>query len=108
MSGFPSRLYRHTLTWWQRTGVSGGGDPTFIPPEVIKGFWQDRAEEFRTPDGEQLVSRAAALVDAQVEVGDYLFLGISAVISPFDASALRVAAPREPWSDCRRRPQGVV
>ena len=95
MPGFPVRLYRHKLTWWQRVGVSGGGDPTFIAPVVVSGFWQGRAEEFRTPDGEQLVSRAAALVDAEVQVGDYLFFGVSVVALPFDAAALRVAGTGE-------------
>jgi hypothetical protein len=91
MAAFPQRLFRHKLTWWQRTGVTGGGDPNFIAPVVINGFWQGRSEEFRSPDGETLVSRGTAMVDADVHVGDYLLFGTSVVVSPFDAGALRVA-----------------
>lgn len=79
-----------TLTWWQRTGISGGGDPVFASPVAIAGRWRVRNDVFRSRDGSEKTSRAVVPVDRDLASGDYLLNGTSTNADPYDAGALLV------------------
>lgn len=76
------------VTYWAATpnGLSGY---TFAAPEVVKGFWIDKAEMFYTSNGEELRSKSVCYVTIALSEDGYLFLGSSAVTDPTTLAAAR-------------------
>lgn len=76
-----TRIQKQTCVYWAPAGsVSGGedqdqyGSPQFTDPVELSCRWDDVAQKFTSPGGEELISRAKVLVDG-VEVGGVLMLG---------------------------------
>ena len=76
-----TKKFFQDVTHWIAAPSGFGGD-TFSTPVTIEGRWEERAELFRTPEGEESVSNAIAYLASDVSLGDYLFLGISIVADP--------------------------
>ena len=51
-------------------------------PSTINVRWEERTELFTGPDGEEQVARGVIYLAADVEKGDYIFLGTSVVADP--------------------------
>jgi hypothetical protein len=69
-----SRNLRHKVTWWPTSQAAYGGF-SFGMPELLRGRWEENAQQFRTPEGEEVVSSAIAYLSADVSIGDYIMLG---------------------------------
>jgi hypothetical protein len=70
-----SRNFKQTVTHWAITGEGSFSGPTFAAPNVMKGRWDYRNELFRTPAGDEEVSRTIAYLESDVDVGDYVIEG---------------------------------
>jgi len=73
----PARYFPQEITWWARNATDKFGQYTYSAPVVIKGRWEEKNELFRNRAGDEEVSAAVVYVDRNIEVGDYLMLGVS-------------------------------
>ena len=91
MSNHYVRHFHQQITFWPTSESSYTGF-TFGDPVVLLGRWEDKAEMFRSPGGEEFVSKSIAYLPQDVEIGDYLALGnLSSVVDPTTvAEAFRV------------------
>jgi len=82
--GFPGRMMKQNITWWQKTGQSGFGLSTFEDPIVVKGRWQEQGEMITDTSGKQVFSTAQVFVPSNREIdeGDYVRLGASSAADP--------------------------
>jgi hypothetical protein len=86
-----TRNMRRVITYWPPAGNDGFGGSGFGSPEERKCRWQDMAVQFRDPNGEELTSGAVVYVNSPVEVGGYLFDGVSVETDPASvAGALEI------------------
>lgn len=69
------------ITYWPATPDGFGGN-SFTTPQTIKGRWEDHVEETVDGMGNKLISNAVVYLDADVVVGGYLYLGVSAAADP--------------------------
>jgi len=60
------------LTYWAPAGTDRFGAETFATPILIKGRWEDRTEQVRTPSGDEITSRSVVFVDRPLAIGGYL------------------------------------
>lgn len=74
--GFPN-----SITWWPVTRDVTGG-PSFGSPTTLNANWQDRQIVYRNAKGDDAVSRATVFLTQDVDVGDYLYNGISTASDP--------------------------
>ena len=78
------------ITYWAPTGFGAEG-VVFAAPAAIKGRWEEIAEAFITPAGEESVSEAIVFCSVQVVVGGYVYLGTSVATDPTEvASAYKI------------------
>lgn len=83
MGGRIARNMRQTVTHWAITGDGSFSGPTFAPPATMRARWEHRNELFRTPAGDEEVSRTIAYLESDVDVGDYVIEGdYSDVVDP--------------------------
>ncbi len=75
------RNLKQDVTHWAVT-PDGFGGFSFIAPAPLKGRWEEVAELFRDPAGEEEVSKATVYLSADVVTSDYLFLGTTAAVDP--------------------------
>ena len=62
-------------TYWAPDGINQFGEKSFAAPIEILTRWEEIAEEFVTPEGEERISQAKLMVDRDLEYGAYLKLG---------------------------------
>ena len=75
--------HNQDVTYWAKSGKDASGDPSFATPVAIKARWEERAVAFTNFRGEAGSSMALAFLGQTVTIGGFLFLGTSAVASPF-------------------------
>lgn len=68
------REHPQEITHWVVTPDVYGGY-SFAAPVKINGRWEERAELFRTIQGDEEISKAIVYVDTDVALSDYLALG---------------------------------
>ena len=68
------RNLRQEVTRWPTSTTRFDGF-TFSPPELQNGRWEEIGELFRSPSGEELVSRAVVYLTDDVNIGDFVALG---------------------------------
>ncbi len=73
--------FKEKATHWVAT-PDGYGGFTYKAPKVLNCRWEERADQFKTPGGQQVVSRAVVYVESDVGIEDYLFLGVSSLADP--------------------------
>ena len=69
-------------TWWARGAPDGFGGFTFATPVALKVRWEQRTELATDEEGNEFVARSRVYLPQDIEVDDYLFLGISTVSDP--------------------------
>ncbi|MHA1344984.1 MAG: hypothetical protein ACTSO3_01155 [Candidatus Heimdallarchaeaceae archaeon] len=69
------RVMKQKAVWWESTSLGEFGKPSYTTPVEIDCRWEDVAEEFINPSGDQEISRAKLIVDRDVKVKDKLKLG---------------------------------
>jgi len=77
-----TRSLKQTLTYWAPGDIDGGGKRSYSPPVPLPCRWEDRRERFIDRNGNEMVSRAIAYVDADLQEGGYLHLGTSTLSTP--------------------------
>lgn len=78
--------FPQTATYWALSGNDGFGGRSFSSPSSISVFWQDVQQKYMDVSGEEKVSKAKVFLEQDVTVGSYLYLGTSAVTSPYDVA----------------------
>ena len=79
----PSRNLKQTLTYWAlSTGHNKDGSRKFSTPVEVMGRWEDKQELFVNANGEETQSTAKVFVASDVEIGGWLYLGISTDADP--------------------------
>lgn len=73
------------ITYWT-TSSDGFGGSTYGAPQSLKGRWEERNDVFRTPNGQEKVSKAVVYLDTDVEINGYLYLGVSVASDPTTVS----------------------
>lgn len=73
---------RQTATYWPPGNNDGYGGITYSAPRSILTRWQDVAELFRDPEGNEVSSSAVVYVASPVSIKGYLYLGISIATDP--------------------------
>jgi len=70
------------ITYWGNPRPDGSGGRTFDDPVSIPARWQERQELTYDSKGQQIVSRAVVFVDQDLDVGGYLYNGVSVEEDP--------------------------
>ena len=70
-----TRHLREDVTHWPVTGSNGFGGFNFGAPVLLKGRWEEKAELFMDPNGEEVASTAIVYLSADTDVGDYICHG---------------------------------
>lgn len=95
------------MTYWGAPVPDGEGGESFSTPRQLKARWEDRNDEFNTPTGETLISRATVFILEDVVTGGYLLKGISAESVPTRTEAQEIKAfikvPSIRYNDYERR-----
>lgn len=83
------RSKRQRAVYWGSPVTTGEGGREFAEPVELAVRWEDRAELFRDPNGEERTSQAIVEVLVDVDLGGYLWKGTlseldSAAQSPLD------------------------
>lgn len=75
------RNLKQQATHWVAT-ADGFGGFNYSTPVELKCRWEKRFETFRDSQGEETTSNALVYLSADVEIGDYIFEGVSTVADP--------------------------
>ncbi len=72
-----TKMLRDWAVYWplSATELSAYGQPTYGTAIEIRCRWQDRQEEYFTPDNVRKISKAKVFVDRDVVVGGVLWQG---------------------------------
>lgn len=84
MTHFTQRNLRQDITYWAPAyggATNDFGHTTPQPPTLIKGRWEDKVQQVRKSNGDEIISMAEVLVDRDLEVGGFLILGDSTASS---------------------------
>lgn len=78
MPGGFHRLYKQEVTYWQSNVLDKRGNTSWRSPgKVIKGRWEDKVEQVRNANGEEVQSKAVVYVPGTQEMEEdwRLYLG---------------------------------
>lgn len=70
------------ITYWGNPRPNGSGGTVFDAPVSIQARWQERREELHDGKGHLFVSKAQVFVDVDLDVGGYLYNGVSSMTDP--------------------------
>ena len=79
------RTMKATGVYWGVKGLDKFGDPTYEEPIEITLRWEDAEEEFINANGEKEMSRSMLIVDRDLEIKGYMFLGKIADLKDTDS-----------------------
>lgn len=74
--GVSKRFMKQTAVYWEASGVSDHGQPTYEAPVQIDCRWEGVTEEFIDSDGDRVLSRARLIVDRDIAMKSVLWLGV--------------------------------
>ena len=77
-----SAFHEQDATWWAKGAPDGFGGYIYATPVPLKVRWEERTELATDEEGNEFVARARVYLSQDMEVDDYLFLGISTVSDP--------------------------
>lgn len=73
--------YFQSATYWAPQGYGAEGE-VFAAPVAVNCRWENIAELFLAPNGEEATSRAVVYTEDPLVLGGYLLLGTSAAANP--------------------------
>lgn len=76
------KFLNESLTYWSPVSHDAWEAETFNTPVTISGRWEDRAERFATPLGEEAISNAKVYLASGVGVAGWLYCGVSSASDP--------------------------
>ena len=77
-----SRRLSQKYTYWAPSGINQWSKRTYYAPVTISGRWEDVSQEYFTPEGENVFSKAVIYTLADVMPAGYMYKGISTVTDP--------------------------
>lgn len=89
MTYFAAKNLRQDVTYWGPGAQNEFGQTGSAAPILLKGHWEDKVQQIRRPDGEEVTSSAQVFLDEDVAVSGFLALG------DFTAQATPPAEARE-------------
>lgn len=78
-----SRHLRQTATYWGPPFKDEFGDQVYPSAATMRCHWEERAQAFQAPTGEQSVSHAVVHCESNIDIDGFLLLGT--VGSPGDS-----------------------
>lgn len=81
MSNIVTRFLNQTAVYWASPVMDGEGRYTFDSPEEISVRWVQKQVKFINERGEEELSQAVVMLEDDVVVGGYLYLGTEASLS---------------------------
>ena len=87
----PVGKYPVQLTYWAPAAYNDYGVASFVAPVKVLGRWEDRAEMFRTPKGDEVTSAAVVFCSKAISPDGYLAHGDFATVpiaDPHNASVI--------------------
>ncbi len=78
------RLLKQTAVYWPPDEVGSDGRMTYLQPYTIKCRWEDEVTQFLAGNGTERLSRAVVMVDRDLELQGFLFLGKFADVTDLD------------------------
>lgn len=78
-------------TYWAPGANDGFGGVAYGAATAIKCRWQDKADLFRSPEGQELVANSVVYVDRALAIGGRLALGTFVGAPPAGAGEVRQA-----------------
>jgi hypothetical protein len=82
LTDFLSKARKQTATLWRAGDPDQYGWFAFSEPEEILVRWEERIVEFLDANGTNQFSNALVYTAVDLEMGDYLFLGVSVEPDP--------------------------
>lgn len=76
-----TRNHNQDIAYWGSPSPDGFGGNTFADAVDIKGRWEDTQQKFISSTGEESISKAIVYVGQDIEIGGWLFLGLSSTLS---------------------------
>jgi hypothetical protein len=70
-----TKVMKQKAVYWAPSGVDEFGKPEYDTPEEIDCRWEDKQEEFITPNGEREISHAKLIVDRDLLKKGVMWLG---------------------------------
>lgn len=84
---FLTRNLKQKITLWGKGATKDAyGNLSYNSPRVIKGRWEDGSDLKLDLDGREINARVKVFLKEDVNLGDYLFLGIDTTASPVSVS----------------------
>ncbi len=74
------------LTVWRKIGNDGFGGITWSAPVVLDARIAFKQEKFTDANGDQAISKAVAYTASDMQLGDSVFFGSSASLTPVNAA----------------------
>lgn len=76
--------FKHTITYWTKSSISGYGKPTFAAPSTYRGRWEAKQSVRRNQTQQEIVYTHLVMSPSSVilSIGDYLYLGTSTGANP--------------------------
>lgn len=84
-----SEYRQQDATYWAPNGPDGFGGFDYAAPEAIKVRWQRKNEQFRDDQGVDHVSSHVVYPGKALEIGGYLYEGVSSESVPTDQDGAR-------------------
>lgn len=81
--------FKQIATYWKCKGQDGYGSLKFEEPELVYLRWTDVIAKVVNPAGSEEISNSEALVQKDMYVDDYLYLGESDVLLPQNVEGAR-------------------
>lgn len=77
MGRFTSRSLLEDITYWPPTSgaTNDFGHPIFVTPVLITGRWEDKLQQIRKANGEEVTSSTMVYVDRDLDISGYLAQG---------------------------------
>jgi len=73
--GIATKVMKQKAVYWAPSAPDDFGKPQYESPEEIDCRWEDSIEEFIGPNGDREMSRAKLIVNQDLLVKGYLWLG---------------------------------
>lgn len=75
MMHFAQRNLRQDITYWPPSAQNEYGHAGYGAPILLKGRWEGKVQQVRTPSGEEVTSTAQVFLDSDVAISGFLAPG---------------------------------
>lgn len=92
MSNLVNRNLRQDITYWPPSDgtTDDFGHPIHTAGVLLKGRWEDKVQQIRRPNGDEVVSMSEVYVNQEVDIAGYLAKGDFEGVTDVDTSAKEI------------------